>query len=107
MFFFRIIQKYMWHRKLTLLEKKIGNITSEKKRKIISPYMCEINADIEGYCTKRNLSQEVCQRITNINKGHDKKYDTRDLRTLKKCDRIPRSLEHRDRSPERYWDIFI
>ena len=81
---------------------------SEKKRKLMSPYISELTTieDVDAYCEQRSLSDIARDRIIKLTINGIKDIDWSDQRRKKRKDRVPRSLEERSpTTPPAYWEI--
>jgi len=95
-----------WHRKFTDQEKITNEQTRLNKRKFFAPTKKEIGSAAKAlaYCRMRKLSDRATHRCVQLVTGVISDYDWRDHRTIRKEERVPRSLEGSD-TPPRYWEV--
>ncbi len=92
---------------MTTEDKLASSHEIETKRLLLHPKRSDfVNVDdVLKWSQKRKLSSCTTTRIVDIVIGGSKSKDWRDLRTVKKCHRVPRSLEHYDQTPPRFWEL--
>lgn len=98
----------MWKRKMNKKEKTLNRLCYEKRRKMMHPTRVELHDSEKTleYCILKKLSKSATDRTFRLVEGKLNDIDWRDQRTLKKEDRVPRSLEMCS-TPPGYWDVSI
>jgi len=102
-----------WFKKKTVQEKKKTRYAKRLCETFRHPTRQQLRQltfeDLEHYCQLRTYNVETTSRIKEIwhssTKDETFNYDYRDLRTIPRENRVPRSLEERPTTPPGYWDI--
>jgi hypothetical protein len=94
-----------WTQKLSKDKKRELQKRAESIRKEMYPKPSELIGNIPSYVKRRKLNKRVEETIREL--VENKKYivDERDLRTVHKSDRVPRSLEPEMTFSTNYWLI--
>lgn len=95
-----------WHTKKRSSPSSVWNC--KKSSKLYQPTRADIKdkKGVKKYCRDHKLNNRVQSEMVKLVTGEPTmcQFDTRDLRTVSRHDRVPRSLEA-PVSPVGYWDV--